>query len=77
MRRTAPLAKLPPGGSYLFMKYDVFRQNAEFFLGIELINVSIRFNLICMCIWWLIQYDCSMSILQPVKLLRHSTPISI
>ena len=27
----APLAKLPPGGFLLFMKYDVFRQNAEFF----------------------------------------------
>ena len=26
------------GGSHLFMKYDVFRQNAEFFLGIELIS---------------------------------------
>ena len=26
---------------YLFMKYDVFRQNAEFFFGIE----SIIFNL--------------------------------
>ena len=35
MCQTTPLAKLPPGGggggSYLFMKYDVFRQNAEFF----------------------------------------------
>ena len=34
--QTAPLAKLPPawgggGGSYLFMKYDVFRQNTDFF----------------------------------------------
>ena len=26
------------GGSYLFMKYDVFIQNAEFFLRIELIS---------------------------------------
>ena len=26
------------GGSYLFMKYDVFLQKAEFFLGIELIS---------------------------------------
>ena len=31
VRQTAPLAKSPPGGSYLFMKYDVFRQNADFF----------------------------------------------
>ena len=38
MSKTAPLAKLPPGGSYLFMKYDVFIQDAEFFLGIELIS---------------------------------------
>ena len=30
--QTATLEKLPPGGSYLFMKYDVFRQNADFFL---------------------------------------------
>ena len=30
--QTAPLAKLPPWGSYLFMKYDVFRQIADFFL---------------------------------------------
>ena len=29
------------GGSYLFMKYDVFIQNAEFFLGIELSALSI------------------------------------
>ena len=29
--QTAQLAKLPPGGSYSFMKYDVFRQNADFF----------------------------------------------
>ena len=29
--QTAPLAKLPPGFFYLLMKYDVFRQNAEFF----------------------------------------------
>ena len=28
------------GGSYLFMKYDVI-QNAEFFLGIELINFKV------------------------------------
>ena len=28
------------GGSYLFMKYDVFRQNAEFFLGIKLISFN-------------------------------------
>ena len=39
--QTAPLAKLPPGGSYLFMKYDVFRQNAEFFKGIELISFKL------------------------------------
>ena len=41
MSKTAPLATLPPGGvkgSYLFMKYDVFIQNAEYFLGIELIS---------------------------------------
>ena len=30
--QAAPLAKLPLGGSYLFMKCDVFRQNADFFL---------------------------------------------
>ena len=41
MSKTAPLAKLPPGGSYLFMKYDVFIQNAEFFLGIELISFNV------------------------------------
>ena len=29
--QTAPLAKLQPGGSYLLMKYDVFRQNADIF----------------------------------------------
>ena len=29
--QTAPLAKLPHGGSYLFMKYDVYRENADFF----------------------------------------------
>ena len=30
--QTAPLAKLPPGGGgYLFMKYDIFRPNAECF----------------------------------------------
>ena len=28
------------GGSYLFMKYDVFIQIAEFFLGIELISFN-------------------------------------
>ena len=33
--KTAPLAKLTP--SYLFMKYDIFRQNADFFEGIECI----------------------------------------
>ena len=31
--KTAPLTKLPSGGSYLFMKYDVFIQNAEFFMN--------------------------------------------
>ena len=39
MSKTAPLAKLPPGGggggSYLFMKYDVFIQNAEFILALN------------------------------------------
>ena len=29
--QTAPLAKLPPRGYNLFMKYDVFRQNEDFF----------------------------------------------
>ena len=38
--QTAPRAKLPPGGSYLFMKYDVFRQNADFFKGMELISFN-------------------------------------
>ena len=28
---TTPLAKLPPGGAYLFMKYDFLRQKADIF----------------------------------------------
>ena len=36
--QTAPLTKLRLGGSFLFMKYDVFRQNADFFLRMELIS---------------------------------------
>ena len=32
MCKTAPLPNVPPegGGSYLFVNYDVFRQNADF-----------------------------------------------
>ena len=30
--QTAPLAKLKPEGSYLFMKYDVLGYNADFFI---------------------------------------------
>ena len=30
------------GGGYLFMKYDVFRQNVEFFKRIELISFKLK-----------------------------------
>ena len=38
--QTAPLAKLPPGGFLYIMKYDVGRQNADFFKGMELISFN-------------------------------------
>ena len=45
--QTAPLAKLPHGGgSYLFMKCDVFRQNADFFKGIELFSFNDQYLLV-------------------------------
>ena len=41
--QTAALERLPPGGggggSYLFMKSDVFRQNADFFLKNEVYHL--------------------------------------
>ena len=34
------------GGSYLFMKCDVFRQNADFFKGIELFSFNDQYLLV-------------------------------
>ena len=56
--QTTPLAKLRPGGggSYLFMKYDVFKQNADFFKGMGVSSLMIHDNMnsyyTCTLILW-------------------------
>ena len=67
MCQTDPLAKLPPGGSYLLRKYDVFRQSAEFFKRLECIVFKYGLTILRREITPYVNLECNKMFQNPTK----------